>query len=93
MCDKISLDFDKVITKPITENIDDDSVLPKHQYIRRYYVRENKSSLCPTLTANMGVGAHNVPIILVDNGIRKLTPREQCFNLQGFQKLASSNHV
>ena len=30
MCDKISLDFDKVITKPITENIDDDSVLPKH---------------------------------------------------------------
>lgn len=35
------------------------------------------------LTANMGTGGHNVPIILDDKGIRKLTPRE-CFNLQGF---------
>lgn len=47
------------------------------------YVRENKSSECPTLTANMGGGGHNVPIILDDKGIRKLTPRE-CFNFQGF---------
>jgi DNA (cytosine-5)-methyltransferase 1 len=53
-----------------------------YQY-RRVYVRENKSSECPTLTANMGAGGHNVPIILDDKGIRKLTPRE-CFNLQGF---------
>lgn len=50
---------------------------------RRQYVRENKSNVCPTLTANMGTGGHNVPLILTDNGIRKLTPRE-CFNLQGF---------
>ena len=50
---------------------------------RRVYVRENKSNVCPTLTANMGSGGHNVPLILDDNGIRKLTPRE-CFNLQGF---------
>lgn len=53
-----------------------------YQY-RRVYVRENKSSECPTLTANMGTGGHNVPIILDDKGIRKLTPRE-CFNFQGF---------
>lgn len=53
-----------------------------YQY-RRYYVRENKNNVCPTLTANMGQGGHNVPIILDDHGIRKLTPRE-CFNLQGF---------
>jgi DNA (cytosine-5)-methyltransferase 1 len=53
-----------------------------YQY-RRVYVRENKSSECPTLTANMGGGGHNVPLILDDKGIRKLTPRE-CFNLQGF---------
>jgi DNA (cytosine-5)-methyltransferase 1 len=53
-----------------------------YQY-RRVYVRENKSSECPTLTANMGGGGHNVPIILDTKGIRKLTPRE-CFNLQGF---------
>jgi DNA (cytosine-5)-methyltransferase 1 len=31
----------------------------------------------------MGGGGHNVPIILDDKGIRKITPRE-CFNLQGF---------
>jgi DNA (cytosine-5)-methyltransferase 1 len=55
-----------------------------YQY-RRYYVRENKSKCCPTLTANMGGGGHNVPLIKDDNGIRKLTPRE-CFNLQGFPK-------
>lgn len=51
---------------------------------RRVYVRENKSKLCPTLTANMGTGGHNVPLIRTYDGrIRKLTPRE-CFNLQGF---------
>jgi DNA (cytosine-5)-methyltransferase 1 len=53
-----------------------------YQY-RRIYVRENKSGECPTLTANMGGGGHNVPIIRDNKGIRKLTPRE-CFNLQGF---------
>lgn len=53
-----------------------------YQY-RRVYVRENKSGLCPTLTANMGGGGHNVPLIKDKKGIRKLTPRE-CFKLQGF---------
>ena len=53
-----------------------------YQY-RRVYVRENKSSECPTLTANMGAGGHNVPLVLDSKGIRKLTPRE-CFNFQGF---------
>jgi DNA (cytosine-5)-methyltransferase 1 len=53
-----------------------------YQY-RRVYVRENKSNECPTLTANMGGGGHNVPIVLDEKGIRKLTPRE-CFNFQGF---------
>ena len=50
---------------------------------RRKYVRENKSGVSPTLTANMGTGGHNVPLIYTDHGIRKLTPRE-CFNLMGF---------
>lgn len=50
---------------------------------RRKYVRENKNNVSPTLTANMGTGGHNVPLILTDNGIRKLTPKE-CFNIQGF---------
>ena len=50
---------------------------------RRVYVRENKSNLCPTLTANMGSGGHNVPLIKDDFGIRKLTPKE-CFAFQGY---------
>src|SRR5699024_7327911 len=50
---------------------------------RRQYVRENKSGVVPTLTANMGTGGHNVPLILSTLGIRKLTPRET-FNVQGF---------
>lgn len=51
---------------------------------RRQYVRENKSGVVPTLTANMGTGGHNVPLILTDdNRIRKLTPRET-FNVQGY---------
>jgi len=50
---------------------------------RRVYVRENKSNVCPTLTANMGAGGHNVPLIKDDFGIRKLTPRE-CFSFQGY---------
>ncbi|MDD2325323.1 MAG: DNA (cytosine-5-)-methyltransferase [Alphaproteobacteria bacterium] len=53
-----------------------------YQY-RRVYVRENKSGVCPTLTASMGMGGHNVPIIRDQKGIRKLTPRE-CARLQGF---------
>lgn len=63
---------------------------------RRIYVRENKSNLCPTLTANMGTGGHNVPLVLTKYGIRKLTPKE-CFLFQGFPKdfklpnLAQSN--
>lgn len=50
---------------------------------RRQYVRENKSGVCPTLTANMGMGGHNVPIIKDKKGIRKLTPLE-CARIQGF---------
>lgn len=53
---------------------------------RRQYVRENKAGVVPTLTANMGTGGHNVPLILTDSGeIRKLTPKET-FNVQGYPK-------
>jgi len=69
--------LEKFITKDISENV-------VYQY-RRFYVRENKSRVCPTLVKNMGTGGHNTPIILSNELIRKLTPRE-CFNLQGFPK-------
>ena len=46
-------------------------------------LRKNKKKVCPTLTANMGTGGHNVPIIKDKKGIRKLTPLE-CVRLQGF---------
>jgi len=51
--------------------------------LRRVYVRENQSNVCPTLTANMGTGGHNVPLIKDDWGIRKITPRE-ALRFQGF---------
>lgn len=60
--------------------------MTKHDTVyqwRRVYVRENKSNVCPTLTANMGAGGHNVPLIKDDFGIRKLTPKE-CFSFQGY---------
>lgn len=54
-----------------------------YQVRRGMYVRKNMSNVCPTLTANMGTGGHNVPLIKVKDGIRKLTPAET-FKLQGF---------
>lgn len=72
--------------KPLFERIKKDITKKDTVYQwRRQYVRENKNNVCPTLTANMGMGGHNVPIILTDQGIRKLTPRE-CANFQGFPK-------
>jgi len=50
---------------------------------RRTYIRKNKSGVFPTLTANMGMGGHNVPIVKINSKIRKITPRE-CFRLQGY---------
>ncbi len=72
--------------KPLYEKIKDDvkSTDTIYQW-RRKYVRENKNNVCPTLTANMGTGGHNVPIIKDKKGIRKLTPRE-CINFQGFDE-------
>jgi len=65
---------------------------------RRIYCRENKNKLCPTLTANMGTGGHNVPLIRDNYDIRKLTPKE-CLLFQGFPmdykipKNMSNSHI
>ncbi len=71
--------FSEVAKKSITE------VGSIYQW-RRQYVRKNQSGVCPTLTANMGMGGHNVPLILTrTNRIRKLTP-DECLKLMGFRE-------
>ena len=70
--------------KPLFEKLKDHIKEENKVYQwRRQYVRENKKGVCPTLTANMGTGGHNVPIIKDSKGIRKLTPLE-CARIQGF---------
>ncbi|RFF26710.1 MULTISPECIES: DNA cytosine methyltransferase [unclassified Wenzhouxiangella] len=53
--------------------------------LRKYTVRVKDRGVCPTLTANMGRGGHNVPFVFDAKGLRKLTERE-CLALQGFPK-------
>ena len=64
---------------------DDDAENPAIYQWRRKYVRQNKSGVVPTLTANQGEGGHNVCIVKTKYGLRKMTPRE-CFNAQGFPR-------
>jgi len=72
--------------KPLYDKIKNDiKEIGKVYQWRRKYVRENKKGVCPTLTANMGMGGHNVPIIKDKKGVRKLTPKE-CSLIQGFPK-------
>lgn len=82
---KLAVDF-------LKDKLNNDWSDSGYQYIyqwRRQYVRRNEGGACPTLTANMGTGGHNVPLIVcgtMSNGeplIRKLTP-EECFLFQGF---------
>ena len=70
--------------KPLFEKLKNEVTEENQVYQwRRKYVRKNMKGVCPTLTANMGEGGHNVPIIKDYKGIRKLTPLE-CFRLQGY---------
>lgn len=54
-------------------------------HLRKYVVRPQPPNVCPTLTANMGGGGHNVPFLFKDGRLRKLTEQE-CLNIQGFPK-------
>ena len=53
--------------------------------IRRVEARAIKTGNCPTLTANMGGGGHNVPFVKDNYGIRRLSTKE-CLILQGFKE-------
>ena len=52
--------------------------------VRRTTVRTCPENTCPTLTANMGGGGHNIPFLIDKFGIRKLT-EEECLKLQGYR--------
>ncbi|WP_431244361.1 DNA (cytosine-5-)-methyltransferase [Flavobacterium sp. P21] len=78
--DEFYYNEDRYMYKMLQQEMTSDKTV--YQF-RRQYVRENKSNVCPTLTANMGTGGHNVPLIKTDFGFRKLTPRE-CLRFQGF---------
>jgi DNA (cytosine-5)-methyltransferase 1 len=70
--------------KPLNEKLNVKTMKKNRVYQwRRVYLRENKSGVCPTLTANMGMGGHNVPIVKNTKGARKLTP-EECLRIQGY---------
>jgi len=68
------------IYQKLVEAMDDQNAV--YQW-RRTYVRKNLSGVVPTLTANQGMGGHNVCLVKTVHGIRKMTPHE-CFNTQGF---------
>ena len=69
----------KMIDEKISKGESDQNIFQ----LRRSYVREKRNGLCPTLTANMGKGGHNVPFVKDDWGIRKLNVKEVA-KLQGF---------
>lgn len=63
-----------------------DTAGDKYLYqLRKYLVRQKELNMCPTLTANMGGGGHNVPFVWDKKGLRKLTEVE-CMKLQGFPR-------
>lgn len=66
--------------KMISKEVDDKGCIYQ---LRKFLVRVKEPGVCPTLTANMGLGGHNVPFIHDMKGLRKLTEYE-CLRLQGF---------
>lgn len=74
------LDEENRYHKMISEKVDDPYCIYQ---LRKFLVRVKEPGVCPTLTANMGLGGHNVPFIVDKKGLRKLTERE-CLRLQGF---------
>lgn len=78
--DSYYLDEENRYHKMISEKVDDPYCIYQ---LRKFLVRVKEPGVCPTLTANMGLGGHNVPFIVDKKGLRKLTEYE-CLMLQGF---------
>ena len=76
--------------KMISQEVEDKTCIYQ---LRKFLVRVKEPGVCPTLTANMGLGGHNVPFIHDAKGLRKLTEYE-CLKLQGFpSKFTFPNEV
>lgn len=73
--------------KMIADKMSDGASQHNLYQLRRSYVREKANGLCPTLTANMGTGGHNVPFVKDEWGIRRLRI-EEVAQLQGFDAKA-----
>jgi len=66
-----------------------DQLAKKSDYDRLFQIRRVEGracppGVCPTLTANMGGGGHNVPFVFDKFGLRRLT-EDECLKLQGFE--------
>ena len=62
------------------------SIVTDAQSIYRVYhdsIKPIRNHMCPTLTASMGSQKNQVPLVLDNYGVRKLTPFE-CLRFQGF---------
>ncbi len=78
--DSYYLPKDNRYYKMISKEVEDKTCIYQ---LRKFLVRVKEHGVCPTLTANMGLGGHNVPFIHDAKGLRKLTEYE-CLKLQGF---------
>ena len=61
-------------------------IVTRRDSIYRVYhdsIKVTQNHMCPTLTASMGISQNQVPLVVDDYGVRKLTLRE-CLLFQGF---------
>jgi len=85
---KLYLDEENKYARMIRRNSEIDGTNRLFQ-IRRVDARSCPENVCPTLTANMGGGGHNVPFLVDDFGIRRLSISElmalQCIRKTEFE--------
>ena len=63
-------------------------IVTRHDSIYRVYhdsIKVTQNKMCPTLTASMGINRNQVPLVVDDYGLRKITLQE-CLDFQGFPK-------
>ena len=85
---RLYLDEENKYARMIRRNAEVDGVNRLFQ-IRRTDARSCPENVCPTLTANMGGGGHNVPFLVDEFGVRRLSVDElmklQCIDTKEFK--------